>query len=378
MKKLIILFFTLMCIARCFAQETEYTLKGYLNGYEDKNGWTVYLQTTDYDNITQLKMIDSTYVTNGTFTLKEKIGAQPQVRLVSIQSPQSTDVIGGIFVTEPTEIIMNIDSSGVRVKGLAENEKLEAYQAKQEKLYKQAKTLQDSIQQLYFSGNLSPQVSNEAQEQFRLWQGELSSLVYDFTLENIKNNIGEFYFIAYVQSFTPEQLKNLYAASTPEYKEKKAVKNLMQRIVWSKESSLIGQQFPDLTLLTPEGKKEKLSDYIGKGKVVLLDFWASWCRPCRIAMPELKSTYDEFKDKGFEIVAISLDERESAWKNAIESIGMTWINFSDLGGWNSEATSAYGVDRVPLSFLIDKDGKIVAFNLKGNELKNHIQSLLEE
>ena len=120
-----------------------------------------------------------------------------------------------------------------------------------------------------------------------------------------------------------------------------------------------------------------MSDYAGKGKVVLVDFWASWCGPCRQEMPNVVKVYNQYKDKGFEIVGVSLDQTEEAWKKGIADLGITWPQMSDLKYWQCEAAAIYGVNAIPHTVLIDKDGTIIERNLRGEKLYERIAELLD-
>jgi peroxiredoxin len=138
----------------------------------------------------------------------------------------------------------------------------------------------------------------------------------------------------------------------------------------------IGQKFIDFEVKTSNEKLVKLSDYAGKGKVVLVDFWASWCPPCRDEMPNLVKVYSEYKKKGFEIVGISLDSNSEAWKNSIKQLNITWPQMSDLKGWSSESAGLYGVRSIPHTILIDKEGTIIAKGLRGEELQKKLAEIL--
>ena len=136
-----------------------------------------------------------------------------------------------------------------------------------------------------------------------------------------------------------------------------------------------GSIAPELAFPNPDGQIMKLSDL--RGKVVLLDFWASWCRPCRNANPGVVAIYNKYKDSGFDVFSVSLDRDKNSWKNAIAADKLDWPNHvSDLKQWASAAAALYGVHSIPTTYLIDKNGRIVAKNLHGAELENKIKELL--
>ena len=136
-----------------------------------------------------------------------------------------------------------------------------------------------------------------------------------------------------------------------------------------------GALAPEINLATPEGKPLALSSL--RGKYVLLDFWASWCGPCRQENPNVVKAYNKFKDKGFTIYSVSLDQDRAKWLKAIETDGLAWHHVSDLAGWNSAGGSAYGVKAIPQSFLIDPQGHIVAKNLRGEALAAKLAEVLK-
>lgn len=140
-------------------------------------------------------------------------------------------------------------------------------------------------------------------------------------------------------------------------------------------NTAIGRPAPDIKLQTPEGKEKSLSEL--KGKIVLIDFWASWCGPCRKENPSVVAAYKKYSSKGFDIYSVSLDQNKEKWTAAIEQDGLVWnSHVSDLAGWNSSAAALYGVRSIPAAFLIDKEGKIVAKNLRGPALETKLAELL--
>ena len=124
-----------------------------------------------------------------------------------------------------------------------------------------------------------------------------------------------------------------------------------------------------------DGKQVSLSSF--KGKYVLLDFWASWCKPCRVENPNVVKAYQEFKDKNFTVFGVSLDKDKNAWLQAIQQDGLTWTHASDLKDWSNEAAALYGVQSIPANFLIDPQGNIIARDLRGDELLNKLREVIK-
>lgn len=137
-----------------------------------------------------------------------------------------------------------------------------------------------------------------------------------------------------------------------------------------------GQPFADLTMNDMEGKSVSLSDWAGKGKYVLVDFWASWCAPCRQEMPNVKANYEKYKSKGFEVIGVSFDSRANDWKAAVGQMGLEWPQMSDLKGWESEGAKVYGIKSIPANVLLDGEGKIVGVDLRGEALGQRLEELL--
>lgn len=136
-----------------------------------------------------------------------------------------------------------------------------------------------------------------------------------------------------------------------------------------------GPEAPDFTLTTPEGKTVKLSDF--RGKYVMLDFWASWCPPCRAANPNLVRVYEHFKDKNFTILGISLDKSKDSWMQAIAADKLNWTHVSELKGWRGKVSNLYQVNAIPASFIIDPSGKIIAQGLESEHLADFLEKVLQ-
>jgi len=148
----------------------------------------------------------------------------------------------------------------------------------------------------------------------------------------------------------------------------------IQRRIEIARGTTVGYKAIDFTQNSIEGKPVSLSDF--RGKYVLIDFWASWCRPCRMENPNVVAAYHKFKDKGFTILGVSMDSDAAKWQAAIQQDGLVWTHVSDLKGWANEAGKLYGVTGIPANYLIDRDGKIVAKDLRGEALEQKLAELL--
>ena len=140
----------------------------------------------------------------------------------------------------------------------------------------------------------------------------------------------------------------------------------------------IGQPFIELTMSNPDGNEISLSNYVGKNKYVLIDFWAAWCQPCRNANPRLLEIYKKYKDKGFEIVGVSLDRDKEQWIKAIEDDKLPWPQMSDLAYWNSEGAKLYSVSSIPHAVLLDKEGNILTRGIQLDELEDKLKEMTKD
>lgn len=180
----------------------------------------------------------------------------------------------------------------------------------------------------------------------------------------------------YSYRLPPEVIKSNIQLLDPSLHNTVYVKAL-EKLVSTLEVVAVGKSAPDFTANDTDGNPVSLSSHLGNG-FVLLDFWASWCGPCRRENPNVVSAYNKYKDKGFNIFAVSLDKEKEPWLQAIENDKLTWANVSDLKFWESEPAKLYGVRAIPANYLIDANGVIVAKNLKGEDLHNTLEQLLNK
>lgn len=363
MKNLIFLFFFLLILLSC-SDKNGYEITGTIPANTGKK--KVYLLKNDLKERTYT-ILDSTIVENNAFKFKGEItNTEPEIYFLSFDTPDKAEQIYS-FILEKGKInaVFSGDKEYLFVTGTSLNDEWNEVQ----KTYIGKMSF---MNELYESERLSP----EQIQQFKTLRKDISDLLYNFIKPRINTNIGEYYFLSFRSRLEEEHAEELLAMSHPEFRELKQIQDLETKLKTEK-STRPGNAFTDVRGITPDGKEVKLSDLVGKDKIVLLDFWASWCIPCIEDIPNVKTAYEKYKDKGFEVVGISLDHDKEAWKKAIERLNLPWAQISDLKGWESEFVQYYPARPIPFTVLLGRDGKIIEKRLRGNMLLATLEELFE-
>ncbi|MCR4765219.1 MAG: redoxin domain-containing protein [Bacteroidaceae bacterium] len=343
-----------------------YTINGEITDATD--GDSIYLVAMSGR---QMAKQQSSVINGGKFQFKGE-QSTPELRYIMYEDNAGNDQALDFFLENGT-IQVKMNTENPSATGTPNNN---AYQQVRDEINTVQAKMSDVYEKLSNEESLTDEVRASLEKQSEELEQQFVNVLVKGTKNNVTNEVGvhmlkNFYY--YMDTPDLAEIVNLI----PEKFTADEAVNTIKQHVNKLTATAVGKQFTDFELKDPEGNAIKLSDYAGKGKVVLVDFWASWCGPCRQEMPNVVKVYNQYKNKGFEIVGVSLDQTAEAWKKGITDLNITWPQMSDLKYWQCEAATLYGVNAIPHTVLIDKDGTIIERNLRGEKLYEKIAELLD-
>lgn len=311
---------------------------------------------------------DSTAVANGKFTLSGD--AEGKIFGVLVRQGE-----GPLYVVLDGKV--TADLAARKVGGTPENDALNTWQARYDLPMQRMQNLTKEYNELSAKGSEIPDsVKQRIFGQYDEQSLALQNVVKECCTQNRQSKFPAIFLVQNASSMDKADVIKLAEEGDPAYMKLDITKRLRGSIEgWKRQTP--GQMFTDLEMNDTTGTAHKLSEYVGKGKYVLVDFWASWCGPCRREMPHVKALYEKYKDKGFDIVGLSFDADKAAWVAAIKKLDIPWHHLSDLKGWQCVAGTTYGVNAIPATLLIGPDGKIVAANPGTEEVDKMLEKLLK-
>jgi peroxiredoxin len=346
-------------------QTPKFTIDGTIEGLEDG---TVYLKQRVAGNSVT---IDSTTSTGGKFSLTGTVEV-PDIYYIS-----SGEKFNLSLIVENSKIHISgkaDDMKNITITGSVNQDEYKGLETKAQEVgkqmrdlyskYSEARKANDSIT----AGLLEKQLDSLDQVQSAIYKnfvtGNPASFVSPVILQRIQYGMEADELKSYLGKFSPEVLKS------------KSAKSLTDRVTVL-QSVEVGKIAPEFTMNDSIGNPVKLSDIYSKNELTLVDFWASWCGPCRRENPNVVKTWNEYNKKGFTVLGVSCDNDKAKWLKAISDDKLTWNHVSDLKGWGNEAAKLYGVNSIPSNLLLDKTGKIIAKNLREEKLGENIAEILK-
>jgi peroxiredoxin len=360
-----LLFLSLLLLSAC-SKSNEYNLTG---SFDDNalNGHKVVLYGISQS--TGLSGVDSTFVENNTFKLKGKVDSVGWYVLM-IQKEATEPIYKDFYLNESSQFTFR--DGRLKVSGSEINDKYQAFEDRYLEMSKEIMLLNRQLQTDAENEALKSNF-NKAYQAFLKSFGVLSR---NAVLENMDNPLGLHLFEAALPSLPDEEVAMILSKASPEFLANPTIKMVSEQLAMSSKVK-VGNKCPDLIMKGVDGQNVSLSQFMGKGSYVLIDFWASWCGPCIKEMPALISLYNKYKSKGFQIVGVSLDDDEAAWKAEIKKQKMTWPQISDLSAWRSEAVSVFSFSSIPYTVLVDPNGLILANGLRGEALSEKLKDIFK-
>ena len=349
-----------------------FVIKGTIAGLKDST--EVILKSAN-----DTKAVATTKVKKGSFTLKGKL-ADPDILRISFTGYQeAVDVFIGNDAVTITGELTNLKN--LKIKGSATQEDFQVFQSQFNPLFEGL-------------GKLVEQINKEADSRkkdsmiqvYNVVRTNVLNAAQQFTKNKPSSSVSSLVLFAVMPLFPgPDELETVYAQLKPAARKniygreiEKKINDAKKQMAAQAESAkvgMVGTQALEFTQKDVDGKPISLASF--RGKYVLVDFWASWCRPCRAENPNVVNAYQNYKNKNFTVLGVSLDQAKPNWVEAIKADNLTWTHVSDLKYWSNEVAQLYHIQSIPANLLIDPTGKIIARDIRGEELQRKLKELLK-
>lgn len=362
----------ILSILGCQKDPEGYSLSGKIKNVE--NGKMVYLSELDSNN--QPVKIDSAVIKDEKFNMDLPAVTQSNLNFLNIEGLNGNV----IFISENEQVNFEIFKDSLptsQVSGGKENKVFYSYLDHLKNLNKRVMKIRTDLRKEISSSRDSSTIATLQKEEEALRSNDMT-----FKKKIVKENPDTFVSVLVLTDMinmgaTTSEVNELYETLSEDLKQTALAKTLKENL--DKRNAVeIGSKAPEFSGPNPEGEVIALKDVMGK--ITLIDFWAAWCKPCRVENPNLVRIYNKYHEQGFNIIGVSLDRegQKDKWVKAIEDDKLTWSHVSNLKFWQDPIAQLYGVRAIPAAFIIDENGVIVATNLRGDALEAKVKELLEK
>ena len=372
MKKLIfkvlglsILFF----LNSCGSSDNQFELIG---NADVSDGTMIYVLQADQNNQPYIK--DSTSVQSNSFKFKG-VSSTPQISYIQVEG-----VNGYVLaILENGDIKADIDKDDIsnsKVYGTKSNDDFIKYKSETKSLVDIMNNISSEAQNAIMSGDVV--TAMELEKEYNSKEREVMLYEWDFIVDNLDSYMSALLLEVFMieNKVNKDSIIDVYESFSNRIKVSDVGKNIADLLSQFEDPIEVGEIAPDFTAPSIDGPDVTLSNELVNNKVTLLDFWAAWCRPCRIENPNLVRLHKKYKDAGFDIIGVSLDRTREQWEQAVIDDNLPWTQVSNLNFWNDPVARRYSIRAIPQSYLLNKDGLVMGKNLRGQELEDRILSLL--
>ena len=372
MKKLVfkvlglsILFF----LSSCGSSDNQFELIG---NADVSDGTMIYVLQADQNNQPYIK--DSTSVQSNSFKFKG-VSSTPQISYIQVEG-----VNGYVLaILENGDIKADIDKDDIsnsRVYGTKSNDDFIKYKSETKSLVDVMNNISSEAQNAIMSGDVV--TAMELEKEYNSKEREVMLYEWDFIVDNLDSYMSALLLEVFMieNKVNKDSIIDVYESFSNRIKVSDVGKNIADLLSQFEDPIEVGEIAPDFTAPSIDGPDVTLSNELVNNKVTLLDFWAAWCRPCRIENPNLVRLHKKYKDEGFDIIGVSLDRTREQWEQAVIDDNLPWTQVSNLNFWNDPVARRYSIRAIPQSYLLNKEGLVMGKNLRGQELEDRILSLL--
>ena len=372
MKKLLLRLFSfsyLVFLSSCGSSNNQFELIG---NADVSDGTMIYVLQADQNNQPYIK--DSTSVQSNSFKFKG-VSSTPQISYIQVEG-----VNGYVLaILENGDIKADIFKDSIsksRVYGTKSNDDFIKYKSETKSLVDVMNNISSDAQNAIMNGDVA--TAMELEKEYNSKEREVMLYEWDFIVDNLDSYMSALLLEVFMieNKVNKDSIIDVYESFSNRIKVSDVGKNIADLLSQFEDPIEVGEIAPDFTAPSIDGPDITLSNLLLDNKVTLLDFWAAWCRPCRIENPNLVRLHKKHKDAGFDIIGVSLDRTREQWEQAVIDDNLPWTQVSNLNFWNDPVARRYSIRAIPQSYLLNKDGLVMGKNLRGQELEDRILSLL--